>query len=136
MQIKKLAFQRHGDERGQLVALEVGSEIPFSVKRIYYIYDTQANITRGKHAHRNLEQVLICTHGNCKVLLDDGFEKEVITLDSPDEGVYISNYLWREMFDFSPDAVLLVIASEHYDESDYIRNYDDFIEIVCGLESE
>lgn len=130
MEIEKYTFQSHGDERGQLTVLEEGKEIPFSVKRIYYIYGTKAGVTRGYHAHKSLEQILICVHGSCKVRLDDGSEKEVVMLDKPNEGIYISNSMWREMFDFSPDAVLLVLASEPYNESDYIRNYGEFLRFV------
>lgn len=128
MQIKKYEFQQHGDDRGQLVALEELKDIPFEIKRVYYMYDTGEGVRRGYHAHKSLEQILICIHGSCKILLDDGTEKEVVELEKPYEGLYVSNAMWREMFDFSPDAVLMVLASEYYDESDYIRNYDDFLE--------
>ena len=127
MQVVKYQFQSHGDERGQLIALEEKKEIPFSVKRVYYIYDTAEGVTRGYHAHKSLEQILICIHGSCKIKLDNGKETETILLDNPHEGLYVSNNMWREMYDFSPDAVLLVLASELYDEKDYIRNYDDFL---------
>ena len=130
MDIIKYKFQQHGDARGQLVALEEDKEIPFAVKRVYYIYDTLQEVRRGFHAHKELEQILICVHGNCKILLDNGQEKETIVLDKPYEGLYISNDIWREMFDFSPDAVLLVLASQLYDEADYIRDYDEFIKFV------
>ena len=130
MQVVKYAFQQHGDERGQLVALEEFKDIPFEIKRVYYMYDTGEGVHRGFHAHRKLEQILICIHGSCKVLLDNGEEKKVISLEKPYEGLYISNDMWREMFDFSPDAVLMVLASELYDESDYIRDYDEFIKMV------
>ena len=87
---------------------------------------------RGLHAHRSLEQILICIHGSCKVLLDDGIEKKIVPLERPYEGLYVSNNMWREMFDFSSDAVLLVLASELYDEADYIRDYDEFLSSVRG----
>ncbi len=132
MEIKKYSFQPHGDERGQLVAAEVGKEIPFEVKRVYYLYDTIEGVRRGYHAHRNLEQILICVSGNCKIHLDNGKETAEVLLDKPYEGLYISNDMWREMYDFSPDAVLLVLASELYDESDYIRDYDTFMKMVEG----
>nr|MBP3598618.1 WxcM-like domain-containing protein [Eubacterium sp.] len=130
MEIKKYKFQQHGDERGQLVALEEFKDIPFSIKRVYYIYDTVENVRRGFHAHRNLEQILVCVHGQCKVMLDNGKEKEDVLLDSPYEGLYIGSDMWREMYDFSPDAVLLVFASEFYNEEDYIRDYDTFLEYI------
>ena len=130
MQIKKYIFQRHGDDRGQLVAIEEYKDIPFRVKRVYYMYDTGEGVTRGFHAHKSLQQILICIHGSCKIRLDDGKEKKVIPLDKPYEGLYISNAVWREMFDFSPDAVLMVLASELYDEVDYIRNYNEFLQYL------
>lgn len=130
MQINKYVFEIHGDERGQLVALEELKNIPFIIKRVYYMYDTGGGVQRGHHAHRSLEQILICVHGSCKILLDNGEEKEIVTLDKPNEGLYIANNIWREMFDFSEDAVLMVLASELYDETDYIRNYDDFLTLV------
>lgn len=130
MQIIKYMFQPHGDTRGQLVALEEGKDIPFSVKRIYYMYETKDGVTRGYHAHKNLEQILICIHGSCKIRLNNGSETKVVPLEKPYEGVYVANNMWREMFDFSPDAVLLVLASALYDESDYIRDYDEFLRFV------
>jgi len=130
MEVIKYAFQQHGDHRGQLVALEEGKEIPFQVKRVYYMYDTVEGVRRGYHAHKCLEQILICVHGSCKILLDNGKETAVVNLDTPYEGLYISNDMWREMYDFSEDAVLMVLASELYDEADYIRNYDEFLKFV------
>lgn len=130
MQTVKYVFQPHGDERGQLVSLEEIKDIPFKIRRIYYIYGTAKGVTRGYHAHKKLEQILICINGSCKIKLDNGFEKKIIPLEKPYEGLYVSNDIWREMFDFSDDAVLLVLASELYDESDYIRDYNDFLKFV------
>ncbi len=130
MNIKKYFFSNHEDNRGQLVAIEEKKDIPFKIKRIYYMYETVENVTRGFHAHKSLQQVLICVHGSCKIKLDDGKEQEIVVLDKPTEGLYVSNVMWREMFDFSPDAILLVLASELYDESDYIRDYDEFLKYV------
>lgn len=132
MQIKKFDFQPHGDERGQLVALEEFNDIPFAIKRVYYMYDTGIGVIRGNHAHRKLQQVLICVHGSCRITLDDGSEKKDIILKKPNEGVYLPNLIWREMYDFSPDAVLLVLASEPYDDNDYIRDYSEFLSCVSG----
>lgn len=115
-----------GDERGGLVAIESQKNIPFDIKRIYYIFNTQ-NKPRGFHAHKNLSQVLICVKGYCKVKLDNGKEKDAVSLDSPKRGLLIENLVWREMHDFSDDCVLLVLASNYYDESDYIRDYNDFL---------
>ncbi len=130
MQIIKYVFQQHGDERGQLVALEENKDIPFEIKRVYYMYDTVEGVRRGFHAHKSLEQILICIHGSCKILLDNGKEKNVVPLERPYEGLYVSNAMWREMFDFSPDAVLMVLASDYYKEEDYIRDYDEFLKYV------
>ena len=130
MEIVKYTFQSHGDERGQLVALEELKDIPFHIKRVYYMYDTGEDVVRGRHAHKNLQQVLICVHGSCKVLLDDGEEKKMVMLDNPNEGLFLSNSVWREMYDFSSDAVLMVLASELYDESDYIRDYNAFLDYI------
>lgn len=130
MQIMKYAFQQHGDERGMLIALEEYKDIPFEIKRVYYMYDTKEGVRRGFHAHKSLEQILICIHGSCKVLLDNGSEKKKVSLEKPYEGLYVPNSMWREMYDFSPDAVLMVLASEYYNEDDYIRDYDTFLETV------
>lgn len=130
MQTIKYVFQPHGDERGQLIAIEAHKDIPFEIKRVYYMYDTAQGESRGFHAHRSLEQILVCIHGSCKVLLNNGKEAKVVPLEHPYEGLYIANNMWREMFDFSPDAVLMVLASEYYDEEDYIRSYDEFLSFV------
>lgn len=132
MDYKIINFQKHGDERGMLVALEENKEIPFNIKRVYYMYDTVDGVRRGYHAHKKLQQILICIHGSCKIHLDDGQDTAEIILDKPFEGLYVTNNMWREMYDFSPDAVLMVLASEYYDESDYIRNYHEFIKFVNG----
>lgn len=132
MEYKIIQFQKHGDERGQLVALENDKEIPFEIKRVYYMFDTLPGVRRGFHAHKTLKQILICTSGSCKIHLDDGYSTAEVTLDKPYEGLLIDSKLWREMYDFSPDAVLMVLASQMYDESDYIRNYDEFIKFVKG----
>ena len=94
------------------------------------MYDTGEGVRRGYHAHKALEQILICIHGSCKVLLDNGRETKVVPLEKPYEGLYIANDMWREMYDFSPDAVLMVLASDYYNEDDYIRNYDEFMKMV------
>ena len=130
MEINKYNFQPHGDSRGQLIAIEECKDIPFDIKRVYYMYDTTEEAVRGKHAHKSLEQILICTSGSCKILLDDGKDKEVVELNKPYEGLYISNAIWREMYDFSSNGVLMVLASDYYDESDYIRDYDEFLSYV------
>lgn len=130
MQIVKYQFQQHGDNRGQLVSLEEYNDIPFKIKRVYYMYDTSKGVTRGCHAHKSLEQILICIHGSCKILLDNGIEKKIVYLEKPYEGLYVPNNMWREMYDFSEDTVLICLASDIYNESDYIRNYEDFLKFV------
>jgi dTDP-4-dehydrorhamnose 3,5-epimerase-like enzyme len=130
--ISWIDFQTLGDERGSLVALEIGMEkaVPFDIKRVYYIYHTAKGVSRGFHAHRNLKQVAICVAGRCRMLLDNGTTREEAWLNSPTKGLLIESMVWREMHDFSADCVLLVLASEHYDETDYIRSYSDFLEQV------
>lgn len=125
-----LDFQINGDNRGSLVALESQKNIPFDIKRIYYIFDTKAGVIRGLHAHKDLSQVMVCLKGSCRVVLDNGLTKEQIVLDSPNKGLLIDSMIWREMHDFSEDCVLLVLANEHYEENDYIRDYDEFLEYL------
>ena len=127
MDIETYSFQQHGDDRGNLVALEVGKEVPFKIKRIYYMYGTGHGVRRGYHAHKKLKQILICVHGECRIHLDDGSSKKEIHLSKPYEGIFLKNNIWREMYGFSEDAVLLVLASELYDENDYIRDYNEFL---------
>lgn len=123
-------FPPLGDDRGSLVALEGNNTVPFDIKRVYYIFGTQTGISRGFHAHKNLKQVAVCVTGKCRMIIDNGKERVETWLDSPTKGLLINDLVWREMHDFSDDCVLLVLASEHYDEADYIRNYDKFIETV------
>lgn len=132
MNYRIINFQKHGDNRGMLVALEENKEIPFPIKRVYYMYDTIIGVRRGFHAHKHLKQVLICIHGSCKIHIDDGKDAEEILLNEPSKGLLIGSNLWREMYDFSKDAVLMVLASDFYDETDYIRDYDTFIKFVKG----
>lgn len=134
MDMEMFSFEEHGDERGTLIALEQNKNIPFVIKRVYYMYGTGPDVRRGYHAHKCLKQMLICVSGKCKILLDDGKEKKVVPLDKPNQGLYVGNAVWREMFDFSPDAVLMVLASELYDEQDYIRDYDAFLKYIGETE--
>jgi len=127
---KLLDFKTLGDERGSLIALEENYNAPFEIKRVYYIFDTKKGVRRGYHAHRDLKQIAIAVKGSCKFLIDNGNKKEDILLDNPNKGLLIEGLIWREMYDFSEDCVLMVIASEHYDEKDYIRDYDDFLKEV------
>lgn len=128
--VKLIDFPPLGDDRGSLVALEANKTVPFDIKRVYYIFGTKPGVARGFHAHKALKQVAVCVTGSCRMLLDNGREKEELLLDSPTKGLVIEDLVWREMHDFTPDCVLLVLASEHYDEADYIRNYDDFLKVV------
>jgi dTDP-4-dehydrorhamnose 3,5-epimerase-like enzyme len=127
---KLVDFKTNGDERGSLIAIEEGYNTPFEIKRVYYIFDTKKGVERGFHAHINLKQMAIVVKGSCTFVLDDGIKKEKIELNNPNQGLLIEGLIWREMKNFSPDCVLLVLASEHYDESDYIRNYDKFLKEV------
>ena len=128
--VQWIEFPPLGDERGSLVAMEGNKTVPFDIKRVYYIFGTRPGVARGFHAHKALKQVAVCVTGKCRILLDNGIEKADVWLDSPARGIVIREMVWREMHDFSPDCVLLVLASEHYDEGDYIRNYKDFIKQV------
>lgn len=124
--IKLIDFPNFEDQRGALVAIESNQSIPFEIKRLYYIFNT-SNQARGFHAHIDLKQVAICLKGSCRFVLDNGHQKDEILLTSPIKGLLIESLFWREMHDFSDDCVLLVLASEHYDESDYIRDYQEFL---------
>lgn len=123
-------FDIKGDERGSLISLEENKNIPFNIKRVYYIFDTKSNVRRGFHAHKKLKQVLIAVSGSCKVLLDDGKNKQEILLDDPQVGLLVESMMWREMFDFSADCVLMVVADNFYHEEDYIRDYEEFVKYV------
>ncbi|MCG3677406.1 sugar 3,4-ketoisomerase [Aliarcobacter butzleri] len=125
-----LNFKTLGDERGSLIAIEEGYNAPFQIKRVYYIFDTKEGVERGFHAHINLKQIAIAVKGSCTFVVDNGIKREEIKLDNPNQGLFIEGLIWREMKDFSPNCVLVVLASEHYDESDYIRDYDKFLEEV------
>jgi dTDP-4-dehydrorhamnose 3,5-epimerase-like enzyme len=127
---KLLDFKTLGDERGSLIAIEQDYNAPFEIKRVYYIFDTKEGVERGFHAHINLKQIAIAVKGSCVFVLDDGKKREEIKLSNPNQGLFIEGLIWREMKDFSSDCVLVVLASEHYDESDYIRDYDKFLEEV------
>ena len=126
-QIKIMEFPDFGDERGNLIVVEGGIDIPFAVKRVFYIYGSDSEVIRGRHANRKSEFVMINVSGKSRVKVDNGYEQQVIELNRPRMGLYLSTMVWKDMYDFSPDSVLLVLASEHYDSEEYIRNYDDYI---------
>ena len=123
---KFIEFEVKGDQLGWLIALEGGRNIPFPIRRAYYIFGTRPGVRRGKHAHRRLRQVLVCVAGACTIALDDAREAEEVRLTGNDRGLVLDPMVWHEMYDFSPDCVLLVLADEWYDEGDYIRDYAAF----------
>lgn len=125
--VQVLNLQLFSDEQGSLVALEENNNIPFAIKRVYYIFGTKPGVVRGVHAHRNLKQVAICLSGSCRFVLDDGIKREEIVLDCPTVGLIINDLCWREMHDFSSDCVLMVLADQPYDAADYIHDYQDFL---------
>ena len=127
-QYRVLQFKEYGDERGNLVVAEGdGMDIPFDIKRVFYMYGSDPDIIRGQHANRQTEFVLINVSGSSKVLVDDGGHKTVVELNKPRMGLYLGKMIWKEMYDFSADSVLLVLASRHYEEQEYIRDYDTFL---------
>lgn len=123
-----LKFKNISGKYGTLVPIEGKRDIPFEIKRIYYITDVAKDVTRGFHSHKMLHQILICSHGSVKIKVKNPNGEEIYELNDNSKGLYIGPLIWREMFDFTEDAVLLVLASEYYDESDYIRNYDFYLE--------
>lgn len=125
-----LTFENIVDQRGSLIVLEALKNIPFEVRRIYYMTNLSSDNARGFHAHKDLTQVAICLNGYCRFVLDNGSNREEIILNAPDQGLLITSMIWREMYDFSTDCVLLVLANQYYDESDYIRNYNQFLQEV------
>lgn len=130
-QYKILEFGEYGDERGNLVVAEGGGQdIPFEIKRVFYMYGSDPTIIRGKHANRRTEFVLINVSGTSKVKVDNGFETDIIELNRPRMGLWLPTMMWKDMYDFSADSVLLCLASEHYDGSEYIRDYDAFLKEV------
>lgn len=127
MKIEVKNFRHHYNALGKLIYAEGEQDFPFPIKRVYYICDVPKGIRRGFHAHKNLEQYLLCVHGECKILLNDGIHEETVLLNDPRKGLYVGPGMWREMYDFSEGAVLLVLASEHYNENDYIRDFNKFL---------
>ena len=128
MYYKLLSLQTIGDERGKLVSLESLKNLPFAIKRVYYMFDTSPDLPRGFHAHKELEQLVIAIDG--EFVLDDGKNKESVWLNRPDVGLYIGKNMWREMRNFSYGCKLMILASDYYDESEYIRDYAEFLDII------
>lgn len=129
---KLLSFKDLGDKRGKLVVIEGNRDIPFDIARTFYIYGSDSTIVRGQHANRNSEFVLINVSGKSKVMVTDGTKKEIVELNKPMKGIYIPKMIWKEMYDFSQDSVLLCLANTHYDGSEYIRNFDEYLQIMKG----
>ena len=126
-----LEFTERGDDRGHLVICEGGIDIPFDIKRIFYIYGSDSEVVRGQHANRNSEFVLINVAGTSKVRVKDGKGNETVySLNRPHTGIYLPKMVWKDMYDFSDDSVLLCLASTHYDANEYIRDYDEFVRII------
>ena len=123
-------FKDLGDERGKLVVIEGGEAIPFEIKRVFYIYESDATVVRGQHANRESKFVLVNVAGKSKVRITDGKEEFIVELDKPMMGVYIPEMIWKDMYDFSSDSVLLVLASTHYDGNEYIRDYEEYLKEV------
>ena len=130
MNYKLINMNVFGDERGKLISLESNKNVPFDIKRVYWIYDTLPDQDRGMHAHREMEQIVVAMDGACQFILDDGKTRESVWLNRPDIGLYIGKNMWREMKHFSYGCKLMVIASTHYDEKEYIRNYENFLKEV------
>ncbi|WP_333664548.1 FdtA/QdtA family cupin domain-containing protein [Acinetobacter guillouiae] len=116
-----------GDHRGSLVVLESNKSIPFDIKRLYYIFDAKSDVPRGFHAHKELHQIAFCIRGKCKMLMDNGNKKQNVWIDQPNKGLLIPPMIWHEMHEFSEDCIMLVLASDFYDENDYIRDYEKFL---------
>ena len=130
MDYEILDFSVHGNHEGKLVALEKNQDFPFEIKRVYYIWDSAFNVIRGRHAHKNLQQVIVCLKGECDFILDDGKSRDIVHLNNPAKGLYIKNNIWREFTNFSEDCVVMVLASEHYNPSDYIHDYSEFKKLL------
>lgn len=123
-------FDELGDERGHLVVVEGNQAVPFEIKRIFYIYGSDAGVVRGQHANKESEFVLINVSGKSKVRIMDGTEKVEIELNKPNMGVYLPKMVWKDMYDFSRDSVLLVLASMHYDAQEYIRDFEEYLKLM------
>lgn len=127
---KIIKLNQLGDRRGHISVVENNNEIPFSVKRVYYLYDVPSGEKRGGHAHRNLEQLIVAVTGSFDVIVDDGHTKNTFRLNRPNEGLYFPSGLWRDINNFSAGAICLVLASLPFDENDYMRNYKDYLKYI------
>ncbi len=132
MNYKLVKLNIYGDNRGKLAVVEGNKDIPFEIKRVYWIFDTVPEQERGKHAHKDLEQIIVAMDGACQFMLDDGKTQETVWLNRPDVGLYIGKNMWREMRHFSYGCKLMILASRHYDEKEYIRDYEVFRREICA----
>lgn len=132
MNYKVYTLKNYGDERGSLIPIEKNNNVDFDVKRVFYIYGTTDGTRRGVHANKDSEFLMVVISGSCKVLVDDGFEKKIVELNHPNQALYLDKMVWKEMYDFSYNSVLLVISNQKYNENEYIRDYDEFLKIVRG----
>lgn len=127
---KVYTLKNFGDDRGSLIPIEEGNNVKFKVKRVFYIYGTSNDVRRGIHANKDSQFLMVVISGSCKVLVDDGFKREVIELNQPNQALYLDKMVWKEMYDFSKNAILLVISNQKYNENEYIRDYDEFVRMV------
>ncbi len=133
-EVKRISFEQHGDSRGHLVIVEGNKDVPFEIKRAFYMYGSDKDVVRGQHANRKSEFVLINVAGTSKIRVKDADGNEVVySLDQPHTGIYLPPMIWKDMYDFSPDSVLFVFASTHYDASEYIRDYDEYVKEFSSL---
>ncbi|HEY8587609.1 MAG TPA: FdtA/QdtA family cupin domain-containing protein [Rhodanobacter sp.] len=132
MEIERIQLQQHGDSRGMLIALEQDRNVPFAIRRVYYIFATKNGVHRGGHAHRHLHQLAVAVRGSVTFLLDDGSGPVEVVLDDPSQGLMLGRMVWRELYNFSDDCVLMVLADQLYDQSDYITDYADFLRAIHG----
>ena len=133
MRIERIQLQKHGDRRGMLVALEQQRNVPFEIRRVYYVFATRGDVHRGQHAHRHLSQLAIAVRGSVTFLLDDGGGPAEVVLDDPSQGLLIGRMIWRDLYNFSGDCVLMVLADHLYDPDDYITDYAEFMrEVECA----
>jgi len=133
MEIERIQLQKHGDSRGMLIALEQDRNVPFVIRRVYYLFATNGGVHRGRHAHRHLNQLAVAVRGSVTFLLDDGSGPVEVVLDDPSYGLQLGSMVWRELYDFSEDCVLMVLADHLYDPDDYITDYDAFLSEVHGV---
>lgn len=133
MKVKEIYFEKKGDKKGWLVCVEGKNNIPFNIKRMFYIYGTQKGVVRGRHANKKSSFVLINVSGSSKIKVDEGNgNSKVYLLEKPNQGLYIPKMVWKEMYDFSPDSVLIILSDCVYDKSEYIYDYDEYMKEVTN----